>query len=87
MIGKSLLSGAISHLGEPITQLGFRLGDKTNFVNTEEAQFKVNVKGPNDKGKFLLKFAQYHSVMNNETYSIHFDEYRKNAHVGCSKRW
>lgn len=85
MIGKYLLSGAISHLGEPITQLGFRLGDKTNFVNTEEAQFKVNVKGPNDKGNFWLKLAQFHSYMN-KTNSHNFNEYRKNAHVGCSER-
>lgn len=42
--------GAVTFLGEPIKQKGFRLGDSNNFLTTEQAQFQVNVEGPNDKG-------------------------------------
>ncbi|XP_031641109.1 uncharacterized protein LOC116352554 [Contarinia nasturtii] len=45
---------AIDLLGEPIKQRGFRLSDTSNWMTSEEAQFKVNVKGPNDKGKMHL---------------------------------
>lgn len=46
--------GAIACLGQPIKQRGFRLSDSENFLNSEQAQFKVNVKGPLDKGKTML---------------------------------
>ncbi|XP_055320885.1 uncharacterized protein LOC129577576 [Sitodiplosis mosellana] len=46
--------GAISLLGEPIKQKGFRLSDTKNFLTSEQAQFQVNVEGPNDQGKMHL---------------------------------
>lgn len=47
-------TGAVRHLGEPIKQLGYKIDDPENFIATDKAQFQVNVKGPNDKGKQLL---------------------------------
>lgn len=72
-----LLPGAIAHLGEPIRQLGFRLGDTSNFVNAEEAQFKVNVKGSIDKGiqfeslKFTWNIVIYFTQSINQTGKMH----------------
>lgn len=43
-------TGAVGFLGEPIKQKGFRLSDSKNFLTSEQAQFQVNVEGPNDKG-------------------------------------
>lgn len=37
-------------LGEPIKELGFDLGDSSNFSDGQSAQFMVNVKGVKDKG-------------------------------------
>lgn len=48
------MSGAITLLGEPIKQRGFKLGAPENFLTSDEAQFQVNVKGPNDTGKFVI---------------------------------
>lgn len=48
-------SGAIQYLGEPIKQLGYKIDDPENFLTSENAQFRVNVKGPNDKG-LIAKF-------------------------------
>lgn len=42
--------GAVQLMGEPIKQLGFRVDDPENYMTTDDAQFYVNVKGPNDKG-------------------------------------
>lgn len=50
----SNVSGAITLLGEPIKQRGFKLGAPENFLTSDEAQFQVNVKGPNDTGKFVI---------------------------------
>lgn len=43
----------MSCLGEPIKHQGFKLGD-TQYA-TEDAQFILKVKGPNDNGKELLR--------------------------------
>lgn len=55
MSALSIHSGAIACLGQPIKQRGFRLSDSENFLNSEQAQFKVSVKGPLDKGERELK--------------------------------
>lgn len=49
-------------LGEPIKQLGFRLDDPNNFQTSDRAQYYVNVKGPNDKGKMQLLLTNVNTI-------------------------
>lgn len=57
-------TGAITHLGEPIKQKGFRLSDSKNFLTSEQAQFQVNVEGPNDKGELFGNVARFKAILN-----------------------
>ncbi|XP_063701662.1 uncharacterized protein LOC134831777 [Culicoides brevitarsis] len=46
--------GAVTLMGEPIKELGFKLEDKKNFADGKNAHFEVKVKGPKDSGKMYL---------------------------------
>uniref|UniRef100_A0A1B0CKL3 Uncharacterized protein n=1 Tax=Lutzomyia longipalpis TaxID=7200 RepID=A0A1B0CKL3_LUTLO len=46
--------GAETVLGNPISESGFDLSDKTNKCNSNEAHFEVSVRGPKDRGTYFF---------------------------------